>query len=185
MSVRNALTVAVLLAAAVGSWYLASSLSETPEAADPTPRAQMGYYLRNARILGTGESGKLVYEIVAEYAEQQSSDEIAFDNVRVRYSPDTEVPWTLSADSARITGNQERLTLSGHVLAVSNSGFAGEVTEIRTDWLELQPDNYLAQTDQRVQIRIGERSLTATGMEASLRENRLALKSNVNGKFVR
>jgi len=35
-----------------------------------------------------------------------------------------------------------------------------------------------------VQIRIGARSLTATGMLASLQENRLELKSNVNGKFV-
>ena len=42
----------------------------------------------------------------------------------------------------------------------------------------------VAETDQRVQIRIGARSLTATGMLASLKDNELQLKSNVSGKFV-
>ena len=42
---------------------------------------------------------------------------------------------------------------------------------------------FLAETDERVQIRIGARSLTATGMLASLKDNQVKLKSNVRGKF--
>ena len=56
--------------------------------------------------------------------------------------------------------------------------------EIRTPYLEFDPDNFRAETDSRVQIRIGSRSLTATGMLALLQEDRLELKSNVSGKFV-
>jgi len=48
----------------------------------------------------------------------------------------------------------------------------------------IYPGSYQAETDSRVQIRIGSRSLTATGMLALLQENRLKLKSNVSGKFV-
>jgi lipopolysaccharide export system protein LptC len=70
------------------------------------------------------------------------------------------------------------------VTAVSNEGFEGEVTEIRATLLDIDPDNYKAETDGRVQIRIGSRSLTATGMLALLQDNRLQLKSNVSGKFV-
>ena len=69
-------------------------------------------------------------------------------------------------------------------MAVSNEGFSGQVTEIRAPLLEIDPNQYKAETDSRVQIRIGSRSLTATGMLALLRENRLQLKSNVSGKFV-
>lgn len=184
MNARNVTGFAILLAGAAASWYLASSLSGPETEITTTGSLQQGYYLKSARILGTGDNGKLLYEIVAEYAEQLNRDQIAFDNVQVRYSPDSDVPWSVRADEAIITGNQQLLTLSGHVVATSNSGFNNSVTEIRTDWLELQPDAYLAHTDQRVQIRIGERSITATGMEASLRENRLQLKSNVSGKFV-
>jgi LPS export ABC transporter protein LptC len=67
---------------------------------------------------------------------------------------------------------------------VSSQGIADEDTEIRTQYLELNPYEYTAETEERVQIRIGSRSLTATGMLASLNENRLELKSNVSGKFV-
>lgn len=184
ITARNTIGVTLLLSAAVGTWYLANSLQRQPLPATPAGSLQTGYYLKSARILGTGATGKLLYEIEAEYAEQQADDEIAFDNVRIRYSPESTVPWTLSADKAWIAGNQERLTLAGHVLAISSEGFAGEVTEIRTERLELEPANYKAETDERVQIRIGERSLTATGMLALLRENRLELKSNISGKFV-
>ncbi len=94
------------------------------------------------------------------------------------------MPWTVIADTATIRQDQQRVMLRGHVTAVSNEGFGGDDTEIRTQYLELDPENYLAETDQRVQIRIGARSLTATGMLASLKDNRLELKSNVSGKFV-
>jgi LPS export ABC transporter protein LptC len=73
--------------------------------------------------------------------------------------------------------------LEGHVRAVSSEGFSGNDTEIRTQYLEIDPENFTASTDRRVQIRIGARSLTATGMLASLKENQLELKSNVGGKF--
>ena len=49
--------------------------------------------------------------------------------------------------------------------------------------LELSPERYVAETDERVQIRIGARSLTATGMLASLNDNTVELKSNVRGKI--
>ena len=54
--------------------------------------------------------------------------------------------------------------------------------EIRTQYLELDPLRLIAETDERVQIRIGERSLTATGMLASLYDDKIELKSNVRGK---
>ena len=155
---------------------------------EPTPSRQNGFYLRAARILGTGPDGQPLYEVEAEYAEQRGNDTIEFQNVRVTYSPETGIPWRLRADSATITNdranNRERLTLTGHVVATTTDGPDGRDTEIRTPHLVLEPDKYRAETDERVQVRIGSRSLTATGMLASLEENRFTLKSNVSGKFV-
>ena len=79
---------------------------------------------------------------------------------------------------------QPRVLLRGHVRATSSQGFSDNDTEIRTQYLELDPARYIAETDERVQIRIGTRSLTATGMLASLNDNPVELKSNVSGKFV-
>jgi lipopolysaccharide export system protein LptC len=174
----------LLLIAAAGSWYLAN-MFRAPEIVKTVSDTQTsGYYLKAARILGTDDNGDLLYEIEAEYAEQRENSQIELQNVRVRYSTGAQVPWTINADLATISDDESLLRLSGHVVAVSNEGFSGQVTEIRTPVLDIDPNTYTAETDSRVQIRIGSRSLTATGMLALLQDNRLQLKSNVSGKFV-
>lgn len=184
MNARFVLTIIALLGAAVGSWYLGSSLTKPEVTQTITDTGSGGFYLRAARILGTDDDGKLLYEIIADYAEQQENRDIELQNVRIKYSAGRDVPWTINADLATISENQDRLRLSGHVTAVSNEGFAGQVTEIRAPVLDIDPNTYRAETDGRVQLRIGSRSLTGIGMLALLQENRLELKSNVSGKFV-
>jgi len=184
MSARGIFGFVALLLAAAGSWYLSGSLGKSEIVETSGNAMQDGYYLKSARILGTGSDGHLLYEIEADYAEQLEGADIVFQNVRIRYSQDAQVNWVLTADTAIITHDQQRVILKGHVRAVNSEGFDGQVTEIRTEYLEFEPDAYRAQTDSRVQIRIGARSLTATGMLALLQENRLELKSNVSGKFV-
>ena len=182
ISPRNAILLTTLVAAALGSWYLARE-ERVQDTAEPRDVTRRGYYLKSARILGTGEDGSPLYEIRAERAEQRDSDRIDFTNVLINYSPTSEVPWSVNADTATIERDRNRVLLRGHVRALSREGFSGNDTEIRTQYLELDPEAYLAETDERVQIRIGARSLTATGMLASFKHNTLELKSNVSGKF--
>ncbi len=181
---KTALGFSVLVLAAFGSWYLASVDDVEEEVTTLSESITRGYYLRSARIFGTGTDGELVYEIVAEYAEQLANQTVTFSEVNVRYSDDSDIPWSVDADTALIDPDLPVIQLSGHVTASSVAGFGGSPTEIRTDYLELDPERFVAETDERVQIRIGQRSLTATGMLASLKENKVELRSNVSGKFV-
>lgn len=180
---RNTSGVALLIIIAVASWYLARTLSSSRVEVRKTEVAQSGFYLKSARILGTGLNGQPLYQIEAGYAVQQENNELEFENVEILYTSEAEVPWTISADRAMIGDNRDLVVLTGHVIASSSEGFSGDTTEIRTQYLELAPDSFSAQTDERVQIRIGSRSLTATGMLALLQTNQLQLKSNVSGKF--
>ena len=183
MSLRTAFVIVVLLAAAFATWYLSKRDADTTAGDIGERVAHQGFYLLDARILGTGTDGTLLYEILAESAEQLEDQSLEFDTVQVRYSPTSGVPWTVDADRARVYRGDRRVHLSGHVRAVSETGIDGNATELRTPALELDPDRFVARTDERVQIRVGERSLTATGMVASLDDNRLDLHSNVSGKF--
>ena len=184
MDARNITTFTVLLFVTFGTWYLARSLQPGEITETSSDSSGDGFYLKSVRILGTDEQGQLLYEIEADFVEQQENNEIAMQNVRISYSAASLVSWTINADTATISEDQSLLRLSGHVIAVSNEGFAGQVSEIRTPQLDIEPMTYRAETDHRVQIRIGSRSLTATGMLALLQDNRLHLKSNVSGKFV-
>ena len=182
MSSRSILVFALLLVAAIGSWYFARMQTDTEVTQTGVDPVHRGFYLKSARILGTGPTGDLLYEIRAEHAEEQLDGSIEFTDVRFDYSPAADVPWSVDADTARILPEVPRVQLRGHVRAVSEQPDGD--TEIRTQYLELDPERYIAETEDRVQIRIGSRSLTATGMLASLNDNRLELKSNVSGKFV-
>ena len=184
MNARNILSFVLLLIGAIGTWYLARSLQSDDVEVRETQMLQNGFYVKTARIFGTAVDGQLLYEIEAEFAEQLGEDQVEFQNVEINYTSETGVPWILNADKALIRDDREVIELSGHVVAVSNEGFSGDVTEIRTPYLELEPDDFRAKTDQHVQIRIGARSITATGMLAMLQTNQLKLKSDVSGKFV-
>ncbi|MCP4302667.1 MAG: LPS export ABC transporter periplasmic protein LptC [Gammaproteobacteria bacterium] len=182
-SPRSFVLLAVLTAGALGSWYLARPVKSSDSNELPYEAAHRGYYLKSARILGTGENGDLLYEIEADHAEQQNDNRIEFTEVRVRYSPASDIPWTVNADEATLREGSPRITLRGHVRATSKGSSADDETEIRTQYLELDPERFVAETDHRVQIRIGARSLTATGMLASLNDDKIELKSNVRGKI--
>ena len=155
MSPRTTSLLVVLIIATLGSWYLA--LDNKPADVDTVPfdPGHSGYYLKTARILGTGSDGSLLYEIEAAHAEQMAKDRIEFTDVRIRYSPEADVPWVVHADEATIREGSPRIALRGHVRAVSTRDSNDEDTEIRTQYLELDPDRYVAETDERVQIRIG------------------------------
>jgi lipopolysaccharide export system protein LptC len=183
ISPRSMFAFAVLTAGAIASWYLARSDRSDDIDAPAFDATHRGYYLKSARILGTGPDGQLLYELQAGQAEQLDDERVSFTDVRLNYSPQSEVPWTVNADSAMIHQEQQLVLLRGHVRAISSEGFSGKDTEIRTQYLEIDPENFVAETDERVQLRIGARSLTATGMLASLKENQVELKSNVSGKF--
>ncbi len=183
MSPRTTTLLVVLTAAALGSWYLARSNRPTDLDDLPYGTEHRGYYLKSARILGTDVDGSLLYEIEAVHAEQRSRDRIEFTDVMIRYSPDADIPWVVHADEATLREGSPRIALRGHVRAVGASSDEDEDTEIRTQYLELDPERFVAETEERVQIRIGARSLTATGMLASLNDNKVELKSNVRGKI--
>lgn len=183
MSPRTITLLVVLTAAALASWYLARNNRPADIDERPYDTAHRGYYLKSARIMGTGEDGSLLYEIEAAYAEQVAKDRIEFTEVRIRYSPQSDVPWVVYADEATLREGSPRIALRGHVRALGNSGDDENETEIRTQYLEFDPERFIAETEERVQIRIGARSLTATGMLASLNENKVELKSNVRGKI--
>ncbi|MBT8092524.1 MAG: LPS export ABC transporter periplasmic protein LptC [Gammaproteobacteria bacterium] len=183
ISTRYIVLLIVLTAGALGSWYLVQANKSGDVEQRSGETAYRGYYLKSARILGTGENGEPLYQIEADRAEQRTDKRIDFTDVRIRYSPDHDIPWVVNADTATLQEESPRIILRGHVRATSSGSDESDETEIRTQYLELDPEQYIAETDERVQVRVGARSLTATGMLASLRENKIELKSNIRGKI--
>lgn len=182
MNYRNMAVIILLLSAAAGSWLLVASRDEPEPAGTVISSGHEGYYLVDATVKGIGPDGKYLYQIVArEISQDLQRDVIVLTDVKLTYSPELDVPWDMTAESG-IIDSEERVLLQGNVRA--KSGHDKVQASLRTSELEIDPEKYLAKTDKRVTIRVGARSLSATGMLAFLNEDRIELRSNVSGKFL-
>ena len=184
MDVRNSVTLIALLFGAVSSGILLlrNTSDEVRKAEDP--RMSIGYYMNRAHLIATGDDGHVLFRASARTASQDFDEgTINLQGVRVTYDPITDIPWTLQANSGKIPPDGNIIQLTGDVVArTKNDGNTAMI--INTDYLELDTETYVANTEQKVAIEYTSNIVFATGMRAFFKEDRVQLISNVNGKFV-
>lgn len=183
MTWRTALLIALLSAAAILSYFLGGDKVAEQAAPATTANSYPGYYIVGATVRGIGSDGRFLYSLTASEAIQTASgDGIELNDVRLDYAGDTAIPWTLNAAHGAISADGQTVRLSGGVTALSTDD--GVVTALETESLELEPERYVAKTDDRVTLRVGSRTLSATGVLAFLNEDRIEFHSNVSGRFL-
>lgn len=185
---RNALLTALLLVAVAGTWYLGHLGRQMPAPQAGDAVLELGYYLRNAVLLGTNDEGQVVYRISAARvaADGEEADEdgrLALETVTIDYRDDQDVAWQISAGRAAAARDADVLELRGGVRVQSTAARDGPETVIEAEQLSLEPERYLARTPGEVTVNIGAHRLSATGLTADLRDDRLELESRVHGQF--
>jgi len=182
--VRRWPTLVLLLIAAVASGILVLRNSAEDPDQQPKPALGVGYYMKQAELTRTGETGQVLYRLQTNEATQLTTDGIVeLDVVRISYDPMTEVPWDLQAEKGYILPDRNIIQLSGDVVARTREEVRAPIT-VSTDYLELDTDTYIANTDKEVAIGYTHNTVFATGLRAYLKEERLQLISDVNGHFI-
>ena len=106
----------------------------------------------------------------------------------MNYAPAARIPWDMRATRGQIPRDSNIIQLSGDVLVTSTAAAAANHRQapltIRTDYLELDPDTYIATTDRHVAIQRSRDTLHARGMRVYLKQDRLQLESEVRGNFL-
>jgi lipopolysaccharide export system protein LptC len=183
MYLQNWTRLVLLAFAAAASVMLV--LRNSPDAATKpsTARLGIGYYMTDAELIVTGEDGQTLYRVRTESATQNpDAGSISLDKVFVEYDPLAEVPWELRADTGHIPPDRNTIELRGDVIAQTRDD-EDVAIKIRTDFLELDTDNYIARTEHKVAIDYSQNRVFATGMRAFLKQDRLELLNDVNGTF--
>ena len=172
------------LAVAVGLSFAILRQQSTQRAPEPSRPLPPGYYLKAAVLQGTDITGQLLYNVAADLAEEHPKEnQILLSKVRVNYRPTAEIPWDISSERGVALLDQSFIDLFGQVELASVPQPPETKTVIFTESLSLKPDQFVAETTERVRIEMGGRQLRATGLVAYLKDDRLELKSNVNGQF--
>jgi LPS export ABC transporter protein LptC len=182
---KNALGATLLVSLTLLSWlWNRRAIEDEPRVVAPMS-GPLGYYLSEARIMGTGENGQPLYRIQAVSAEDHPEEgRLMLNNVTIEYQPEHNVPWILKASRGEIPTDESYLDLTGDVeLATSPEGGL-RPTIIHTTQLRLEPLNFTASTNASISIFIGTQRLDAVGMRADLKTDNLALESNVHGQFL-
>ncbi len=172
-------------------------LDPSSEVAPPvTARLGLGYYVKEARLTGTGPDGQILYRVTATSAKQTLTDgTITMRNVAVDYEPAAQVPWKLKADRGQIPPDRNIIELSGDVIATTEVAVVRSAAPrkgrtstapllIRTDYLELDPEAYIARTERMVAVERSRDTLLARGMRVYLKQDRLQFESEVRGRFL-
>jgi lipopolysaccharide export system protein LptC len=183
MDLQNWTRLLLLAFAAAASVMLVLRNSSESSSRPSTARLGIGYYMTDAELIVTGEDGQTRYRVRTESATQNpDGGAISLDKVFVEYDPLSSVPWDLHADSGYIPPDRNTIELRGNVIAQTRDDKDVPIT-IRTDFLELDTDTYIARTEHKVAIDYSHNRVFATGMRAFLKEDRLQLLTDVNGKF--
>jgi LPS export ABC transporter protein LptC len=178
------MVVLAILAAAtwVATWQRDDQAPPVDQIADAEP---LGYYARGARLSGTDEQGRLTYRIFAERLDELPGDErLQLTGVNVEYQPSDDAEWTLSAATAKYARDGSTVDLLGNVEMRSMPSDGSRPVRLVTDQLLFSPDTSSAETDESVEIRVGDLQLKGVGFRSDLKGGTLKLESDVYGTFV-
>jgi LPS export ABC transporter protein LptC len=184
--VRNTVVMLVLAILAAATWVLTW---QRQDASPPVDRASetepLGYYARGANVTGTDEQGRPAYRIFAErWDELPGEDRLQMTGVNVDYQPADATAWKLTAATAKYARDGSQLDLEGHVEVRSSPTDGSRPLAFATDALLFSPDTSEVQSDEAVQIRVGDWQLDAIGLRADLKERTLALESVKHGTLL-
>ena len=180
---RELFALAALTAIAMLTW-LWSRQGIEDEGPVAVVGAAPGYYLNGASILGTDEQGRALFHVQAARAEELPAEQrLLLSDIAVRYQPDTQVPWVLTATQGQAFLEETYLDFSGEVQLTRSEPSESGPMMIRTSSLRLEPETFDVRTDGPVSLWFHDRRLDAVGLSANLKAERLALESNVHGVF--
>jgi LPS export ABC transporter protein LptC len=160
-----------------------------PDREQPAERDEnlgpLGYYVRGARLLGTDDQGRVTVTIRAERLDEVPNEELLrLEGVAIDYSPSGETSWAISAASASTPKDGSLLELAGNVEIRSTPTDGSAPQTISTQALRFWPESSQVESDEPVQLNVGDWRIRGTGLRTDLKGHLLRLES-IHGTFAR
>lgn len=152
---------------------------------------QPGYFMTDATVTQTGPDGLPLYRMTAQRIQQNPADQsIDLENPRFAYSAEEQNEWTLTADTGHVPSIDARtidlrgnVRIVGRTLPAATDDASTPTALVRTPSLKIDAVTGTANTADRVDFFWGNRQISATGLTADLKAERLKLHSSVHGRL--
>jgi len=163
----------------------------------PVVSAEPDYSITEFHAMDLDESGRLRYELTAtqllHYPQPERADLLMPNMIFYRNNNQNNdavpaQPWQLTADTGQITGNGQRLDLSGgvqvaHLTAANLIENGADRMTMETEQLSVFGTEEIASSDAPVLLSSNRAQLRGTGMKIDMKKGRMHLLSQVRGNY--
>lgn len=171
----------VLATVGIGSWWWVREQRETvdEQAAERHPDS----YFRSLDVTRHDENGRPELQLKARYAEHFEDEPWILlqdlDAAGLAAGPD----WRLTAGRGRMSDDGVQLEAWDDVILRRSGGESGVPLELRTSHLAINTQTEIAESDALVTISQGAGVVSGKGLHASLADDYLELKADVEARY--
>jgi LPS export ABC transporter protein LptC len=176
VNLRNLALFAALAGVAAATWLL-SRQPEAPEpvaaSAEPGPR---GYFLEEAVLIGTNESGHILFRAHVDRVEKLvDDDDFRLEGIRIEYVPDSGIRWQLTANRGSAPFDLAFFDLEDGVRMSYGDVGGGSEALVETAAVHLDARQSIAVTYDPISFQWDKAEANAVGLEANLVTDSLVL----------
>lgn len=181
---RGLVAFAALIATAAFTWWVLQ-INAPREVREREARHEPDYHFGAPRITRYGANGLVDLALTASHAVHYPDDNsVVLDALRVELLAPDGTAWIMVADHGTAPMQGDRLALSGNVKITrpADPAQGGEI-ELTTEHAELDTRVERISSDDPVVMTHGNNRVSATGLLADLRAERITLRSQVRGTY--
>lgn len=169
-----------LIALVIGSTWLLHRLGDVDDKKDEIIRHDPDYYMENFTTTTMEEDGSLKNRLTADYmAHYPENDTTELNRPQLEVFRKDKQPLMIIADKGWVTSDNEVILLTGAVKIRENGQDGARKMEITTTDVRILTEQEYAETDKPATFTNRQSIITATGVRAFFREERVELLSNV------
>jgi lipopolysaccharide export system protein LptC len=181
---RSLLTYLILIAAVVGSFWVADKLAPPEEPREAKPPGEIDYYARNIRRFTADQQGRRRNVLEAEKLTHYHDDDHSEleHPVLTLFSSDGP-PWIIHGERGTVSSRSTDVFLEGPVLVTRTADRKGRTFRAETSNVHVKPDENYGETEDFVEIVSPPDELSGIGMQVHFGKNlKVTVLSSVRRK---
>lgn len=174
---------AILIFAAIFALWLQEDVKKKPDVDSKAESRFPDYFMENFSITSMNESGSPAYVLKAQKMLHYSDEDYSELVLPVISFTDNKKHFTIQSASAKFKQSENTIHLHDNVIIQRVASKNQNELFIYTDYLKIDTQTRIAETDQAARIITGKAELKTVGLVFDNMQGLLKLKSQVKGTY--
>lgn len=171
---RRLVVLALLAAAALGSTWLMKRVGMQETGGETAATREPDYYMEDFNTLTMRDDGTPKHRLQASYmAHYPDSNTTELLQPKLEIFRRNQTPLYITAEKGSVISDNKVILLKGKVRLWQNNTAGKRTLDVKTSNVRVLRDEKYAETDEYATITSGRATITGTGMQAWLDEDRL------------